>query len=141
MATTERASGSANRNRVAWIFLGVLAAGAIVLAIVALNRPPQMGTDEDVFHTVDALFTAVTARDEKRLGECEQRLHAYRVSGKLPAGPADYLDRVIAKARGGGWESAAERLYEFMLSQRREGELEEHPQAPKPLGPTRPGKK
>ena len=51
-----------------------------------------MGADEEVFTTVDALFTAVTAHDEKLLGDCEQRLHAYRDAGKLPGDAADYLD-------------------------------------------------
>jgi len=140
VATTEREAGSVSRTRAAWVVLGVLAAGVVVLVLVALNRPPQMGVDEDVFHTVDALFTAVTARDEKRLGECEQRLHAYRAAGKLPAGPADYLDGVIGRARGGKWQAAAERLYDFMLAQRREGELEHQAKTPKQPGRTRPGK-
>jgi hypothetical protein len=91
-----------------------------VVAILAMRSPPQMGADEEVFRTVDALFTAVTSRDERRLGECEQRLHTYRDAGRLPAGAADYLDEVIARARSGRWESAAGRLYEFMKDQRRD---------------------
>jgi hypothetical protein len=31
------------------------------------------------------------------------------------------LDGIIKKARAGNWESATERLYDFMLAQRREG--------------------
>lgn len=133
MATTERPAG---RNRAAWVALGVLAVGAIVLAVAHFRRPPQMGADEEVFRTVDALFTAVTARDEKRLGECERRLRACRDAGKMPPEPADYLDGVIARARGGRWESAAERLYDFMLAQRREGELD-----PRPKPTTKGGRK
>jgi hypothetical protein len=79
-----------------------------------------MGSDEEVFKTVDALFTAVTARDEKLLGQCEQRLHALANAGKLPADASSYLDAVIRKARGGGWESAAKKLYSFIRAQRRE---------------------
>jgi len=80
-----------------------------------------MGADEEVFTTVDALFTAVTARDENLLRQCEQRLHASRDVGKLPADASNYLDGVIRKAKAGSWESAAERLYDFMTAQRREG--------------------
>ena len=111
----------------------VVAAAVVGLGVVLLwlvvwwNRPPQMGADEDVFRTVDALFTAVTAHDETRLGQCAQRLHAYREAGKLPADASDYLAGVIHKARAGGWESAAERLYGFMTAQRREGRRESAP--------------
>ena len=56
----------------------------IVCLAAFWNRPPQMGADEDVFHTVDALYTAVTARDPRLVGQCEQRLHAYREADKLP---------------------------------------------------------
>ena len=47
-----------------------LGAGAVGLALllgcwlVGCGNPPQMGADEKVFATVDALFTAVTAHDE-----------------------------------------------------------------------------
>src|SRR5262245_816942 len=122
MATTEHSPETASRQRVAvYVLGGLLAVAALVAAFVYFNRPPQMGPDEDVFRTVDALYTAVRMKDEARLGQCEQRLHSYRDAGKLPKESADYLDGVIAKARGGRWESAAERLYEFMLAQRRDG--------------------
>jgi hypothetical protein len=69
----------------------------------------------------DALFTAVTARDEKLLGQCEQNLRALKDAGKLPTSASYYLDDIIRTARVGGWESAAQRLYSFMRAQRREG--------------------
>jgi hypothetical protein len=83
-----------------------------------------MGTSEQVFNTVDALYTAVRNEDEKRLGECEQRLRGYREAGKLPPDAADTLDGIIATAQKGRWRSAAESLYEFMKGQRREGVIE-----------------
>ena len=46
----------------------------------------RLGAMKD-FKTVDALFTAVTAREEKLLRECEQRLHVLKDAGKLPAMP------------------------------------------------------
>ncbi|HZT79808.1 MAG TPA: hypothetical protein VFA26_06290 [Gemmataceae bacterium] len=107
------------------IILGIsLAAGLAALvggAFLLWGRPPQMGADEEVFTAVDALFTAVTARDEKLLADCEQRLHALKAAGKLPTEASDYLDGVIKKARAGRWESAAEKLCTFMQAQRREG--------------------
>ncbi len=99
---------------------------ALALPLAALVpggcSPPQMGADDGVFAAVDALFTAVTARDEGLLGKCEGQLHALRDEGRLPAEAAGYLDGVIARARKGGWESAAERLYDFMKAQRRDGD-------------------
>jgi hypothetical protein len=105
---------------------------AVVVGIAALvvllvcwflwgRSPPQMGTEEEVVRNVDALFTAVTARDDRLLGDCEQRLRALHDGGKLPPDAWDYLDGIISKARDGHWEPAAEKLYGFMRAQRREG--------------------
>lgn len=122
--------GSANdstRRRVALVAVSV--AGLLILAWLFLwwwSRPPQMGADEEVAKAVDALFTAVTARDEKRLADCEQRLRTFQETGKLPLKASAYLDNIIGKARAGGWESAAQTLYDFVRAQRREG-AHEHP--------------
>jgi hypothetical protein len=103
--------------------LGVLVVVSIVLLVWGLRRPPQMGTDEEVFKTVDALFTAVTARDEKLLTHCEQRLTTYKEAGSLPPKAAAHLDGIVRQARAGRWEPAAQSLYDFMIAQRREGRV------------------
>ena len=93
---------------------------AVILGLTAMGcGKPQLGADDEVFKTVDALFTAVSARDEKLLGQCEERLNAGRAAGTLPADAADYLDGIVAKARAGRWESAAQKLYDFMKAQQR----------------------
>ena len=127
MATTNPEAAAWSRERVAWVVLGVLVVGLVIALVLNLSTPPQMGPDEEVFDTVDALFTAVTARDEKRLTECEARLHGYREAGKLPASAAEHLGGIIATARKGKWEAASERLYDFMLAQRRDGAGEKRP--------------
>lgn len=127
MATTKPVEVAPRRNRVgliALIALGVLAVVIGVVVYFATRPPPQLGTSEQVFNTVDALYTAVRNEDEKRLGECEQRLRGYREAGKLPGEAADRLDAIIATARSGSWRAAAESLYEFMKGQRREGVIE-----------------
>jgi len=121
VATIDRTGATGTRHRLLLLALGLLAVGAVVVLVINLTRPPQMGADEKVFNTVDALFTAVTARDQKLLGQCEQRLNALRDTGKLPEDASDYLKGIIARARDGHWQSAAERLYGFMQAQRREG--------------------
>src|SRR5262245_5205628 len=99
----------------------MFAAVAAVVLYAFLTRPPQMGASEEVFHTVDALYTAVRNHDERRLGECEQRLKGYLDEGKLPPAASRSLDGIIRQARSGSWQPAAEGLYRFMLAQRREG--------------------
>lgn len=121
MPTIEKAR-TADGTRVAgYVLGGVAVVLTVAIAIHYFSRPPQMGTDEDAFKSVDALYTAVRMKDEARVKQCEERLHGYRDSGKLAAGPSEYLDSVIAQARKGEWESATERLYAFMSAQRREG--------------------
>lgn len=96
----------------------------IVVAIAALfffwpSSPPQIGPDEEAFRTLDALFTAITSRNHDRLNSSESRLRSLREQGRLPAQAADRIDAIIADARTGQWQPAAERLYEFIKGQRR----------------------
>ncbi len=126
-------NGSTNKRAV------IIGAGVAVVVLVGLliwwwTRPPQMGHDEDVIKTVDALFTAVTAGDEKLLGQCEQRLHTYKDAGKLSPDASTYLDGIITTARESRWEAAAERLYNFVRSQQRDGSPEHQPTKRKDKG-------
>src|SRR2546421_13123397 len=106
--------------------VSLLAAGIAGLAVLVglfiwwWSRPPQMGADEEVSRTVDALFTALTARDEKLLAACERQLHSLKNAEKLPPEASAYLDNIISKARAGRWQSAAQSLYDFVRAQRRE---------------------
>ena len=99
----------------------VAAAGAGLLLFViwfAWGRTPQIGGDKESVKVVDALYTAVTSHNTTRLAQCEQRLHTLRDEGKLPRRAADYLDGLIATARGGNWKAATHKLYDFMRAQR-----------------------
>lgn len=103
--------------------LGVYSAGvlvAIVLAAMIWTRlpPPQIKTDEQVFNTVDALFTALNAKDRARLAECESRLKTYHDEGKTSDAVASRLDAIVKQAEDGQWEPAAKKLYAFILGQR-----------------------
>jgi hypothetical protein len=89
-----------------------------IVLVRAFRDPPQIGTGEKAFTTVDALFTALTSRDESRLEDCAARLDELREADQLPAPAADFLDTVIDQARAGHWEPASKRLYDFMYRQR-----------------------
>jgi len=116
-----QSGGHLVRLRSPGVWLATLAVVGIGIVLIGQRRPPQMGADERVFHTVDALYTAVKSQDLARLADCERRLHEYKHAGKLPAAAAARLDGVIGTAKSGSWQSAAETLYDFMLGQRREG--------------------
>jgi hypothetical protein len=108
-----------SRPKIALTILAVLAAVFAVRIWFGFRLQPQLSASADVFKTVDALFTAVTAHDEQRLDDCEKRLQGYRKAAKLPEPAWRRLNGVIAVARGGDWEKAAHRLYDFMQGQRR----------------------
>lgn len=96
----------------------------VLLALAArlwygYRSQPQLPANDEVFKTVDALFTAVTAHDTRRLADCQQRLAKYKDRGALPAAAAKRLDRIIGLAQSGDWTAAAHRLYDFMQAQQR----------------------
>jgi hypothetical protein len=69
---------------------------------------------------VDALFTALTARNEKLLAECETRLKSLQDDGVLAENAFTHLDGIISQAKTGEWRQASRKLYKFMQAQRRE---------------------
>ena len=103
------------------VFVPIVAAlaTAVILALWWWRSAPQMGADEDALQAVDALFTAITARDERLLAGCEHQLSELRQGGKLPSPACDFLDRVISGARQGHWESSARSLYKFIRASAR----------------------
>lgn len=117
-----------SRNKIGLSSLTLLVLIGAARLWCGFRSPPQLPPSEEVFKSVDALFTAVTSRDESRLSSCEQRLERYHQTAKLPDPAWKRLKGVIATARSGQWESAARRLYDFMQGQRRAD-------APRPQAP------
>lgn len=114
------ANGPQDDHRRKWLVggLGLLAVVFLFVMVWRMLPPPQMKTDEEVFKTVDALFTAVTSRDPVRLEECEKRLATYRAEGRTSEAVATKLDGIVKEARGGEWKPAAKKLYTFIMGQR-----------------------
>jgi hypothetical protein len=85
------------------------------------SRPPQVGGDKESLKVVEALYTAVSSHNPKRLAQCEEQLHTLRDEGKLPRPAADFLDGLIRTARAGNWQRATHKIFDFMRAQRRNG--------------------
>jgi hypothetical protein len=83
------------------------------------SRFPQIGEDKESHKLVEALYTAVSSRNPTRLAQCEKQLHSLRDDGKLPRRAADHLDGLIKMARGGAWQRATHKLFDFMRAQQR----------------------
>jgi hypothetical protein len=108
------------RNQVALTVLALFTIALAVRAWFGSRTQPQLPGNDEVFKTVDALFTAVTAHDPVRLDACEQKLNAFQQDGLLRAAVSKRLKHVISVARAGEWEAAAHQLYDFMHGQRHE---------------------
>src|SRR5437763_15337949 len=107
------------RTKLTLAILGLIIFGMSARLYFAYRAQPQLPASDDVFQTVDALFTAVTAHDSQRLADCQQRLASYKDRGSLPAAAAHRLDRIITLAQSGDCTTAAHRLYDFMQAHQR----------------------
>jgi len=96
-----------------WIALASLAA---LWVVVGCGRPPVVESDE-AFSTVDALYTAITARKIELVTDVERRLKALHADGKLSKPAMQRLDAILAKARAGQWQAAAEQIDGFIRHQ------------------------
>jgi hypothetical protein len=122
-----------SRARAALAVLSVLAAGLAAWFWLGRSAPPQLPASEEVFKSVDALFTAITASDDRQLAACQARLTALKDSHELPPAAAARLEQIIAQAKTGKWEDAARALYDFMEGQKRTGAPIEWQQKQLPL--------
>jgi hypothetical protein len=110
-----------SRNKIGLAVLGTFLVVGAARLWLGLHSQPQLPPSEEIFKSVDALFTAVTSRDQQRLAACATRLNIYKQQGLIPAASSKRLEQAIRMARIGEWESAARRLYDFMQGQRRAG--------------------
>lgn len=109
---------SQTNQRTAWI-AGIFLVLAAIFGFAYFTWPtPQLGSDEQVRSEVDALFTAITARDDKLLEQCKARIDVLKSESKVTPAVAGHLQVIIDQAKNGGWEPAAKRLYTFIQGQR-----------------------
>jgi hypothetical protein len=111
------------RNQLTLTLLAVLSLVVAARCWYGYRSQPQLPASDEIYKTVDALFTAVTAHDSQRLASCQQRLESYKDRGSLSKSAAKRLDRIIALANSGDWTSAAHQLYDFIQAQQRKAAL------------------
>jgi hypothetical protein len=103
-------------------FVSRLTAAAVLAACLLPHAgcsPPQVLGDDNCFKTVDALWTAVTAKSPKLLDSVSADLQKLHEGGRLADDGYQALDAIVAKARSGKWEPAAKELKSFIQGQRR----------------------
>jgi len=103
-----------------WFLVAFLFLVVAVLLIRGCGAHPQIGEDDAAFKEVDALYTAVTSKKRDLLEDCRKRLVQLEAEKKLSAEAFQSISSIIEEAEGGEWQSAAQRLHNFMRAQRRE---------------------
>jgi hypothetical protein len=79
--------------------------------------PPQLGESPQARKTLDALFTALTARDTAKLTTCMERIEVHFAEGKLSEKATNELRICHGLAKSDSWEKAAKRLYWIIYEQ------------------------
>lgn len=114
--TKSKPSTLADRKSIVAI-IGVVAVLLAGLAYWAWTETPQLKADSDVYASLDALFTAVTARRESLVTNCESKLLMLHREGKIPKQAWKRISHIIETTKADQWESAAEDLYSFIEDQ------------------------
>jgi len=100
-----------------------------LLALLALlsgcGRPAEL-TSAEAQASTDALYTAITSKKPELLDAADTRLQKLSADGKLTQEALAELQVIIADARGGKWQAAAEELDAFIRGQPAEGHGHSH---------------
>jgi hypothetical protein len=98
-----------------------LAIGLLSLVVSGCGGAPQFTADDECLTAVDALWTAVTAQQTPWLEQSAHELERLRDAGQLSSDAWEVLEALIAQARNGQWQPAAEGLYDLIKAQRKSG--------------------
>ena len=96
--------------------LHTLTALLILIAAVGCNSAPPLGSEE-VNSTADALYTAVTSRRMELVDAVEESLNKLHAEQQVSPAAMTALQAVIAQARAGKWQAAAEELDRLIRNQ------------------------
>jgi len=93
--------------------------GGLILAVALSGcAPAQVLEDPETFKTVDALWTAVTARSTDLLNQADKELDKLAAAGKLSTAGRTELRAISDTAHSGKWDSAISSLRSFIRGQR-----------------------
>jgi hypothetical protein len=88
-----------------------------MIAVAGCGGAPAIGPDKAAFTTIDALYSAVSMKDEVQLARNAISLDKLHESGRLPDAAHTSLVAIITEAKAGEWEPARQKLRDFMLDQ------------------------
>jgi len=108
---------SVARLCVSWsALLQTLSALLIFIAAVGCNSAQPLGSEE-VSSTADALYTAVTSRRLELVDAVEQSLKRLQAEQQVSPAAMTALQAIVAQARAGEWQAAAEELDQLIRNQ------------------------
>lgn len=81
------------------------------------SMPPKLQASSEATKTLDAMFTALTARDSTKLAACMDRIEQHFAAGKLGRKATAQLRYCAELASEGSWEQAAKHLYWMVYEQ------------------------
>lgn len=111
---TERQESAANRSKPGCKTVAVF----LLLIAVGCARTPQVIDDPDVYKSVDALWTAMTARKPELLEQVAVRLQKQHEERRLSAQGHARLLQIIARGRAQQWDDGLVQLRALIKAQR-----------------------
>jgi hypothetical protein len=98
-----------------------LSFGALATALLlpGCGNPPQLGSDQQLWSTTDALWTAVSSRRSELVSKAAVKLEELNAVGALNDEAHKSLNEVIALTKAGDWAEARKDLRAFIEGQQR----------------------
>ena len=88
---------------------------AALLALIAGCGSPQVASENR--DLVESVVTAVSAKNTDWLAANERKIAERQAAGKLASSEASAFDAILAKARAGDWDAAADLAYRLRDAQ------------------------
>src|SRR5262245_9935837 len=98
-----------------------LCAATVLLSIsvfAGCGSESQISGDREAMKSVDALWTAGSAKKPELVDSAFARLETAHATGRLPEGAFQTLQTVVDQAKAADWAAARDRLKRFIRGQR-----------------------
>jgi predicted small lipoprotein YifL len=91
---------------------------AAALLLVATSGCGRYGPiSRNAYDYATALYSATNGKSADRVDDIDRRIHSALDAGKLTREEAEWLGAIIADARSGEWQTAAEECRALMVAQ------------------------